>query len=54
MRFHSISPGTAPWVEICAYGTAVWAVPVTDWARLHYERMVEAGSVPPLPILNDA
>lgn len=33
---------TGNWIEICAYGTAVVAVPVTDTARRQDERLVEA------------
>ncbi|HEX6498362.1 MAG TPA: YbjQ family protein [Micromonosporaceae bacterium] len=36
------------WAEMCAYGTAVWVVPVTHWARRQYELMVAAGRVPPV------
>jgi uncharacterized protein YbjQ (UPF0145 family) len=34
---------TGNWIEICAYGTAVVAVPVTDAARRRAEALVEAG-----------
>ena len=34
------------WTEICAYGTAVWVVPVTDDAKAQYEAMVRAGRMP--------
>jgi len=36
----------ARWTEICAYGTAVWVVPVTDPAKQQYEAMVRAGRMP--------
>ncbi len=34
------------WTEICAYGTAVWVVPVNDVAKQQYEAMVQAGRMP--------
>lgn len=34
------------WTEICAYGTAVWVVPVTDTAKQQHEAMVAAGQLP--------
>ena len=34
MRFDTTELGDV-WTEICAYGTAVQAVPVTDAAKLH-------------------
>ena len=34
------------WTEICAYGTAVWVVPVTTEARQQYDAMVGAGRMP--------
>ena len=34
------------WTEICAYGTAVWVVPVSDDAKRQYEVMVKAGRMP--------
>jgi uncharacterized protein YbjQ (UPF0145 family) len=37
---------TGPWVEICAYGTAVVVVPVTDEARQQYEALLQAGRMP--------
>ena len=36
---------TGSWVEICAYGTAVVAVPVTDEARRQQETFVSAEPV---------
>jgi uncharacterized protein YbjQ (UPF0145 family) len=37
---------TSMWVEICAYGTAVVASPVTAEAIRQYEDMVRAGRMP--------
>jgi uncharacterized protein YbjQ (UPF0145 family) len=34
------------WTEICAYGTAVWASPVTEDAKRQYEALVQAGRMP--------
>jgi uncharacterized protein YbjQ (UPF0145 family) len=34
------------WTEICAYGTAVWTVPVSDDAKRQYDAMVRAGRMP--------
>jgi uncharacterized protein YbjQ (UPF0145 family) len=34
------------WTEICAYGTAVWVVPVSDDAKRQYDAMVAAGRMP--------
>ncbi len=34
------------WTEICAYGTAVWVVPVSDDAKQQYDAMVRAGRMP--------
>ncbi len=34
------------WTEICAYGTAVWVVPVTQVAQQQYQAMVAAGQLP--------
>jgi uncharacterized protein YbjQ (UPF0145 family) len=34
------------WTEICAYGTAVWVVPVSEEARKQYDAMVAAGRMP--------
>lgn len=44
MRFDSGAIGQ--WSEICAYGTAVWVQPVTDYARQQYDAMVQAGQLP--------
>ena len=44
MRFDSGAIGQ--WSEICAYGTAVWVNPVTDYARQQYDAMVRAGQLP--------
>ncbi|NJC69481.1 YbjQ family protein [Planosporangium thailandense] len=33
---------TAHWVELCAYGTAVVAYPVTEEARRHYDAAADA------------
>src|SRR6185503_7570272 len=34
------------WTEICAYGTAVWVVPVTEDAKRQYDAMVQSGRMP--------
>lgn len=34
------------WTEICAYGTAVWVVPLTEDAKRQYDAMVAAGRMP--------
>ena len=34
------------WTEICAYGTAVWVVPVSNEAKQQYEAMVGAARMP--------
>jgi uncharacterized protein YbjQ (UPF0145 family) len=34
------------WTEICAYGTAVWVVPVTPDAKAQYDAMVQSGRMP--------
>ena len=44
MRFDSGAIGQ--WSEICAYGTAVWAVPVSDFAKQQYQLMVNSGQLP--------
>jgi uncharacterized protein YbjQ (UPF0145 family) len=44
MRFDSGAIGQ--WSEICAYGTAVWANPVTEFAQQQYASMLAAGSLP--------
>ena len=54
MRYEGTNVGSGPWSEICAYGTAVWVEPVTEWARRQYERKAQAGEVPPLPEPRDA
>jgi uncharacterized protein YbjQ (UPF0145 family) len=37
---------TSMWVEICAYGTAVIAVPVTPEAQRQYDAMIRDGRLP--------
>lgn len=44
MRFDSGAIGQ--WSEICAYGTAVWAEPVTDYAKQQLAAMAATGSLP--------
>lgn len=44
MRFDSGAIGQ--WSEICAYGTAVSIVPMSDIAKQQYEAMVQAGQMP--------
>ena len=44
MRFDSGAIGQ--WSEICAYGTAVSIVPVSDIAQKQYEAMVQVGQMP--------
>ena len=44
MRFDSGAIGQ--WSEICAYGTAVWAIPVSEFAKDQYNTMATAGSLP--------
>lgn len=44
MRFDSGAIGQ--WSEICAYGTAVSVVPVSDVARQQYDQMMRAGQMP--------
>lgn len=34
------------WSEICAYGTAVWVQPVSDYAKQQFEAMQQAGQLP--------
>ncbi|NUR24997.1 MAG: YbjQ family protein [Catenulispora sp.] len=34
------------WTEVCAYGTAVWVVPITDDAKKQYDYLVTAGQMP--------
>lgn len=44
MRFDSGAIGQ--WSEICAYGTAVWVKPVSEYAVQQYDAMVRAGDLP--------
>jgi uncharacterized protein YbjQ (UPF0145 family) len=44
MRFDSGAIGQ--WSEICAYGTAVSVVPVTDNARRQFDQMMREGQLP--------
>jgi uncharacterized protein YbjQ (UPF0145 family) len=44
MRFDSGAIGQ--WSEICAYGTAVWIAPVSDYAKSQYDAMVQSGQMP--------
>lgn len=44
MQFDSGAIGQ--WSEICAYGTAVWANPVSDYAKEQWAAMAAAGSFP--------
>jgi uncharacterized protein YbjQ (UPF0145 family) len=44
MQFDSGAIGQ--WSEICAYGTAVWAVPVSDFAKQQMAAMAATGSLP--------
>ncbi len=44
MRFDSGSIGQ--WSEICAYGTGVTVVPVTDYAKQQFEFSMATGSMP--------
>jgi uncharacterized protein YbjQ (UPF0145 family) len=37
---------TGNWVEICAYGTAVVAVPVSEYAKRQNEAVMETGHLP--------
>src|SRR5215510_13525835 len=34
------------WSEICAYGTAVWVQPVTDYARQQFDAIMRSGQAP--------
>jgi uncharacterized protein YbjQ (UPF0145 family) len=43
MRFDSGAIGQ--WSEICAYGTAVWVQPVSDYAKQQYQAMVDSGQL---------
>ena len=51
MRMDSIK--TDYGIEHCAYGTAVWAVPVSEDAKRLYDAMVHEGRVPPLSQYDD-
>src|SRR5262245_38868802 len=44
MRFDSGAIGQ--WSEICAYGTAVWVNPVSDYAKQQYDAMAQSGQMP--------
>jgi uncharacterized protein YbjQ (UPF0145 family) len=44
MRFDSGAIGQ--WSEICAYGTAVYVNPVSDYAKQQYDAMVQSGQLP--------
>jgi uncharacterized protein YbjQ (UPF0145 family) len=44
MRFDSGAIGQ--WSEICAYGTAVWVQPVTDYARQQFDAIMRSGQAP--------
>jgi len=44
MRFDSGAIGQ--WSEICAYGTAVWVQPVSDYARQQFDAIMRAGQAP--------
>ncbi len=44
MRFDSGAIGQ--WSEICAYGTAVWAEPVSDYAKQQHAAISATGSTP--------
>ena len=44
MRFDSGAIGQ--WSEICAYGTAVWVQPVSDYAKQQFAAMEQAGQLP--------
>lgn len=44
MQFDSGAIGQ--WSEICAYGTAVWANPVSDYAKEQYAAMAASGGLP--------
>lgn len=34
------------WTEFCAYGTAVWVTPASDFAKEHQERLLGADPLP--------
>jgi len=44
MQFDSGAIGQ--WSEICAYGTAVWANPVSDFAKEQWAAMSASGALP--------
>src|SRR3954453_10532478 len=44
MRFDSGAIGQ--WSEICAYGTAVWAGPQSEYAQQQYAAMAQQGQLP--------
>jgi hypothetical protein len=44
MRFDSGAIGQ--WSEICAYGTAVWVEPVSDYAKQQHAAMHQSGALP--------
>ena len=44
MRFDSGAIGQ--WSEICAYGTAVWVTPVTDYAKQQHAAITTTGATP--------
>ncbi len=44
MQFDSGAIGQ--WSEICAYGTAVWANPVTEYAQQQHEAISASGQLP--------
>src|SRR3954449_7761155 len=43
MQFDSGAIGQ--WSEICAYGTAVWVQPVSDYAKQQYQAMIDSGEL---------
>jgi uncharacterized protein YbjQ (UPF0145 family) len=45
MRFDS-GEISQQWTEMCAYGSAVWVVPVSAEAKQQYDAMVAAGRMP--------
>lgn len=44
MRFDSGAIGQ--WSEICAYGTGVWVVPMSDFAKQQFAAVEQAGALP--------
>jgi uncharacterized protein YbjQ (UPF0145 family) len=44
MRFDSGAIGQ--WSEICAYGTAVWVEPVSDYAKEQHAAIQQSGAMP--------